>query len=680
MKFIITISILLCSLTLTAQKAYYVSSTTGNDAASGLSSGAAWRTASKVNTAMPGMSKGDSILLKTDDQFDSIVISRSDIYIGSYGSGKRPTISTEKLLVSWTQYAGNIYYATVPTTTNDMRMVTINGLPAEMGRYPNSDSANGGYLTYESSSGLVSITDRQLTNTPNWTGAEAVIRKNRWTADRGEITAHIDSTLIYDVSLLNKNGNYGTTPPSPGNKNYGYFIQNDLRTLNKNGEWYFDKSNKRLYVYFDLSPSLYIVRVASGDQLINCKKQDSITIENIAFQYSNRSAIYSTLADSIKVKNCTFTNIGQSGVQVFQDNRVQIDSCTASWCLVSGYQVYNGRLNSKVKITNSTATNIGKYVGLGWTADFCAGNGINAVGGSDIYVARNVVQSTGRDAYTVTGSKFLVEKNIGFNCDSVLDDHGVFYSFQDGNDTATLVPTGMTPIDTARVIQNNYFYNAIGNPNGANSNQSLSQGIYLDGRSKNVKVLNNMVANAKLRGIHTNNGGNILIDGNFILNTGYAISMRKWPWGKLENVTVKKNIAFNTPGQYSFRYANDTAHSYSIKNAISTFGTSDSNYYNNADLNGWITEYSNSTAAKNLGAWVGTFGLESKSTVLPAGTPIYYFNASDTVATYSFTGSYRTHKGVLATGSVLVQPWTYFFALPDVGVVPEFRVPWILSK
>lgn len=649
-----------------AQKAYYVSNS-GSNAANGLTPATAWQTTSKVNSFT--FSAGDSILFKCNDQFsDSVILTRSNIYIGSYSTGKKPVISMEQSLTSWTLYSGNIYYATVTTASNDIRVVTLGGIPQEMGRYPNSDSANGGYLTYETFSGGTSITDNQLTGTPNWVGAWVVIRKNRWTADCGTVTAHSGGTLTYNVTTQNKNQNYGTTPSSTGAAGYGYFIENDLRTLNKNGEWYFDKTTKRLYVYFSGSPST--VKVATGDVLINCKSYDNIKIDGLELNYSNRSGIYSTLASGITINNCTFFANGQRPVQIFRNDDTYITNCDSRWCLNGGFQIYNGRTNDSSTITNCTVAHAGDYVGLAWTSDATAMTGIYCTGGRNLTVQYCTVDTTGRDCYKVGGSKLLVEKNVGNYADFALDDQGILYTYQDGTDTAA-VPTF---VDTARIIRNNKFTNGVGNPYGANSNQYLSQGIYLDGRSKNVKVYNNYIENAPLRGIHTNNGSNIDIDGNLIINAGYAISMRKWPWGKLENIHVANNTVYNPAGKISFRYANDTAHSYSIQSAVGTFGTSDSNFYNNSTTNAWRTEYNNTSAVKNLSSWITYSGLETHSTVLPDDTPIYYFNDSNTPYTYSFAGNYKKNDGTVVSGSVTVQPWEYFFAMPTTAPVPPAPV------
>jgi len=651
-----------------SQRAYYVSNS-GNNSNNGQTPATAWNTSGKVNGFT--FSAGDSILYKRGDTFaDSLIIPRNTLFIGSYGTGAKPILSTAQTLSSWTLYGGNIYYATVTTSTDDLRMVTVNSVPVEMGRYPNSDSANGGYLTYESYSGGVSITDAQLTGTPDWTGAWVVIRKNRWTADCGTITSHSGTTITYNVTEQNKNGNYGTTPSSPGNNNYGYFIENDLRTLNKNTEWYFDPATKRLYMYFSASPSLSVVKVATGDVLINCSNKQNITIRDLDLQYCNRSGIYSKLGSAVAVRNCDIKNVGQTGVQIFQVNNATIDSCTALWCLVTGYQIYNGGSNVNMTATNSSATNCGKFIGLGWTSDFAAGVGMAMLGGKNNTIKNNFVLSTGRDSYKVTGTNVLCEKLIGLNADSVLDDQGVFYSFQDGTDDLP------GTVDTNLTIRYCYFGNGIGNPYGANSTQYLSQGIYLDGRRQDVHIYGNKIFNTPLRGIHTNNGGDINIHDNIIYNTGYGISMRAWPWGSLRNISAKNNVVYSFLGQYSVRYANDTAKQATVMNILPSTIDVDSNVYNGSTSTSWRIE-AGTTVNRTLADWQTFTGQDAHSVAIGDAVPLMYDNTTDSDYTLTLTGAYKVYpSGEIKTGSVVIPAWSFFFALPIPTTTTDLKGPF----
>ena len=89
---------------------------------------------------------------------------------------------------------------------------------------------------------LTSITDNELTGTPDWTGAEIAIRKNRWIIDRHIVTNHTATTLTYNA--LNDYGSNSTY--SPTNLN-GYFFQNNINCLNGLSDWYYDAAAKKIY-------------------------------------------------------------------------------------------------------------------------------------------------------------------------------------------------------------------------------------------------------------------------------------------------------------------------------------------------------------------------------------------------------------------------------------------------
>ena len=218
-----------------------ITSPTGNDANAGTSTSTPWQTIAKFNSVFASRSPGDSLLFKRGDTFyGSITISRSGssgspITIGAYGTGANPVITGFTTVSAWTNLGSNIWESTSAVSAlSYTNMVVINGVNTAMGRYPNT-----GYLTYQSFSTNTSITSSSLNSAlTNWTGAEAVIRKQRWIIDRNPITAQSGGTLTYS------RGGYN------GQNGWGFFIQNDRRTLDTANEWYYNPSTKKIDIYF----------------------------------------------------------------------------------------------------------------------------------------------------------------------------------------------------------------------------------------------------------------------------------------------------------------------------------------------------------------------------------------------------------------------------------------------
>ena len=179
MKMQLLLSFILFGLTANA-KTYYISNS-GNDGNSGTDPSTAWQTINKVNS-FGSFAPGDSILFNRGDTFyGSISISNSGslgnpITFGAYGSGANPVITGFTTVSAWTNLGSNIWESTLSVSTlPSCNMVKINGVNTPMGRYPNA-----GYLPFQSDNNSSYITSSSLTGTPNWTGADVVIKKDRY--------------------------------------------------------------------------------------------------------------------------------------------------------------------------------------------------------------------------------------------------------------------------------------------------------------------------------------------------------------------------------------------------------------------------------------------------------------------------------------------------------------------
>ena len=244
MVLFISIGLIFLSNEVKAGNNYYFSSSTGDDNRTNIQAqnpSTPWKTLSKLNSYFSSLLPGDSVLLKKGDIFyGSIRINKSGtatqpIVIGAYGSGDKPIITGLKEVTGWTDVGGNIWESSVTVCKSTLNLVTIDGKIAQIGRYPNA----GTFLTYESFSGTASITDNQLSGTPNWTGAEVYIRNNGYGGQRRTITNHVGTTITYAGG-----NNYDMK------SGFGYFIQNDVRTLDADKEWYFNPITKKISMYF----------------------------------------------------------------------------------------------------------------------------------------------------------------------------------------------------------------------------------------------------------------------------------------------------------------------------------------------------------------------------------------------------------------------------------------------
>ena len=238
LSYFFTINLLLIFSANVTGRNFYFSTSSGNDSrttAQAQSPATPWKSIAKLNSFFSSLLPGDSVLFKRGEVFyGSIIVAKSGtasqpIVLGAYGSGSQPVISGFSVISSWTSLGNGIYESAATTCKISLNMVTLNGNQKAIGRYPNSE-----YLKFESHIQNTSITDKQLTTTPNWTGAEVVIRKTPYTLGRNPINNHSGNTINYS--------NGGVTPKD----NYGYFIQKDPKTLDILGEWYLNSTSKKL--------------------------------------------------------------------------------------------------------------------------------------------------------------------------------------------------------------------------------------------------------------------------------------------------------------------------------------------------------------------------------------------------------------------------------------------------
>jgi parallel beta-helix repeat protein len=565
-RLLLLLSIVVVALSTNATN-YYVS-TSGNDAAAGTSAAAPWRTLAKVCSFT--FAANDSILLKRGDVFfGAIVANRNNLNYGAYGTGARPVITGFVTVSGWSAVSAGVYKAPV-AAKSVLNMVTLNGRPQQIGRFPNVTDANKGYYSFEAATSN-SITDNEMTSTVNWTGAEIAIRKNGWKIDRGVITSHSGGTFTYRTTM--KANGAGAGGSSTAKLGHGYFIQDDIRTLDQFGEWYLDTTAKMLNMYFGTAaPAGYNVQVSVIDTLLNINSRSYVSVSDINFEGANLSGVYAYFGDYITVKNCDFRNIGSRAIHFYGNGFVTVDGVNVYNCLSTSVQVISNSATN-VTVKNCVIRNNAPMSGMGSFFDDSDYKAMYIGVGTTGLIENNIVDSTGGAGIQFNGSSILIQKNFVNHFCTVTHDNAGIYTFANGTDAAPGV------LYTNRVIKN-----GIGAPDGTNSPSPFCAGIYLDGRSMNVQILDNTIFNSAKNGVHCNNPANVTIRGNTFFNNLQDISFMRWGWGSITNLNIKQNISFPyTSAQRNICYVNaglNTPVTTTLQDNIRSIGSIDSNYYN----------------------------------------------------------------------------------------------------
>lgn len=668
MRGFFTLLLSLCSLIVSATD-YYISSS-GNDSANGLSSSTPWKSISKVNSASAGFMPGDRILFNRGNTFvGTIRLSRSGasgnpITIGAYGTGANPIISGFASLSGWISYGGGIYYKAVSCETTP-NIVTVNGVNTPIGRWPNT-----GFLSIDSHVSNTSITDSELPSSPNWTGAEVVIRKASQIWDRNKITNHSGTTLTYT------SGSYYSAQ-----NGYGYFIQNDIKTLDRQGEWFHNGSN--FYMYFGTnSPENYTVKVGVVDQLIYLEGINYVTIEGISFEGANSYSIQIRNSGYITVQSCDFNFTGKTTIFGPWDGN-------SPYCKILNNTIRNSN-SIGIKLvgdhTNATVSgnrieNSGLIIGMGESGDEKY-NAINAIA-DNIVVSNNIIENTGYVGIHFGGNNAVISNNYINNFGLVKNDGGGIY---------TWIGTG-TP-NVGQKVTGNIIMNGIGFGEGTPKLQGHSLGIYLDERVRNVVVSNNTVANCCSSGLYLHNAHEIEIAGNSFFNNGGGrpdlgsqvlfVHDTHSPDDPIRNIKMNNNILFSkTSTQKVFAFS-------TADNDISQFGTADYNYYarpldDNQVITTWAAGWNGTAVKRTLADWQSYSGQDKNSkkspiTLTDPSKIRFEYNASTSNKVVSLDGSYIDVKGTKYNGSITLAPYTSAVLMVDPNPSAPPAIPVFASS
>lgn len=646
---------------------YYFSGKLGNDDRTpqqAQNPSTPWKTLGKLNAFFSSLRPGDSVLLRRGETFyGSITVNKSGtsaspIVIGAYGAGNKPVITSLVTLTGWT--ANQTYKGVFESSANSslgasVNMLLINRAVQQLGRYPNSDAANKGYLILESHDGKASITDNELSSPVNWTGAELVLRSRRWVLDRNLITSQSGNTIFYSAS----------SKYEPNNK-FGYFIQSDIKTLDKFGEWYYNPAEKKLSIYFgENTPSRYTIEASTIDNLISSSGISHVVFDNINVTGANVCGFNINNGTNIKIKNCDILFSGQDGVKVSNHKKFDIENCTVYNSNNNGINL--GYSGSYATIKNNKIVNTSVLAGMGGSGD---GKGMAILSnGKGTVIENNKILNTGYTALYFNGDSTIVKNNFIDSFCLIKDDGSAIYTY-----------TGYSKNNTfnkGRAVIGNIVMNGIDSKTGTNSKSPASHGIYIDVGATGVEITGNTVVNTS-NGIFFHNAHHLIVKNNTLYGNDVGLYMGHN--GKSHAITdniITNNVFFSKePKQLAISILTTSDY-------IDNIGILDSNFYFGPDGGDLPFKQvfkknsgKNTTKRQDLNDWKNTHRYDISSRKLPmqlfnnknADDVIRFeFNPSGTNKIVKLGASYKDVNDNPYSNRIVLKPYSSILLLKQPG-------------
>lgn len=625
---------------------YYFSAVSGDDTRSPAQAqqvATPWKSLAKLNQIFPQLQPGDSVLFKRGEvYYGSIVAGASGadgrpIVFAAYGQGYEPVISGFTRLAGWKAgSAKGVWQAPCQGCGMRVNMVEVGNTAQPMGRYPNS-----GYLTVQSHSGNSSITDPSLSGGTDWTGAEVVIRKNRFAIDRNQILSQQGGTLTYKGS--------GYYPPTDG---FGYFIQNDIRTLDQPGEWYYDPKAHTMNIFYGAGPVPSDVMASSVDTLLTVRGKQNLSFLALTFAGSNGDAIFLSDAANITISSCNIVYSALDAVDAIRSNNLTLSHLIVDYSDNNGISISNGQNNV---VSDCAVRHSGTIPGMGNPQDSYIGIDIS---GQNNTVQYNTVDTTGYvGIFFLKGPNLIKNNTVNYFC-YLKDDGGGIYTWSGDIDSAAVRNGG--------VVTGNIVLNGIGAADGTDKAHGsiIANGIYLDENSSGIEVSNNTVAHCTL-GIFLQDTHEVTVKGNTAYDNDAEISMRHaLDKGTFRNNDVSGNTAVAAKsGQVVLLLSSGTASG--VGSNAAAFADVHDNHYSSVGSGGTLFKVVMRQNNQNvqdkgaLGDWQSKYGKDANSDYsTPAGGVRFEYNDSKAVKSISLDGTYKDPGGKTFHGQISLDPYT----------------------
>jgi parallel beta-helix repeat protein len=430
---------------------------------------------------------------------------------------------------------------------------------------------------------------------------------------------------------------------------FGFFIQNDIRTLDRKGEWYYDPRSRTMNLCFGGDdPSGTAIMAGNVDTLIAIKDQSHLVFKGLAFRGSNLDVFTLSNTSDIHITDCSISFSGRDAIKAVKASDVAVEHVDIRNTNSDAIKIEGtGSLirDNKIALT-------GAIPGLG--ASDTSYTGIY-VSGTNNTIQYNQVDTTGYVPIFFVGGGNTIKNNAVQYFAFLKDDGGGIYTWSGNIDT-------IANRDTSAII-GNIVLDGVTAPDGTDKKHaSIAYGIYLDENSGRLEVSGNTVSRCT-GGIFLQDAHEVTVKDNMLYDNGFQLSLRHaLAKGTLRNNRIMNNIAVARSDDQTVLDLSSA-----LTGDISSYADFDGNKY--AQRSTGKSPFFRVTtrppggsqvqAKGDLAQWKANFGKDKTSAAITPGSQVVFeYNKTKTPRAVTLNGTYTDLAGRTCQGSVQIAPYS----------------------